>query len=136
MRTINVSADDIRVMLHLLGVTIWLGGQILMLGLLPVLRGLGGNAPQKAAGAFGRVAWPAFALIIITGMWNVFAVDMANVSTGWSMVFGFKFLLVIVTGIAAWLHQRTDSPAIRGATGGIGFIAALAAFALGVLMSH
>jgi len=117
MKTINFSADDLRTMLHLLGVTVWLGGQILMLGLLPVLRGLGGDAPKKAAAGFGRVAWPAFVLIIITGIWNVFAVDMANVSFGWSMVFGIKFLLVIVTGLAAWLHQRTDNPAMRGATG-------------------
>lgn len=136
MKTINFSADDLRTMLHLLGVTVWLGGQILMLGLLPVLRGLGGDAPKKAAAGFGRVAWPAFVLIIITGIWNVFAVDMANVSFGWSMVFGIKFLLVIVTGLAAWLHQRTDNPAMRGATGGIGFVAALVALVLGVLMSH
>ena len=136
MRTINFTLDDLRTILHLLGVTVWVGGQILMLGLLPVLRGIGGDAPAKAAAGFGRVAWPAFALIFITGMWNVFAVDMADVSFGWSMTFGFKFLLVLISGAAAFLHQRTNKPAMRGATGAIGFVTALAALVLGALMSH
>lgn len=133
---INFTSDDVRVILHLLGVIVWLGGQVMMLGLLPVLRQAGGDVPKAAAIAFGRVAWPAFLLIIITGMWNVFALDMTNASTGWSMAFGFKFLLVIISGVAAWVHQRARTPSIKAMTGGLGFVTSLGALVLGALMAH
>jgi len=133
----SLSADTIRIFLHVLAVTVWLGGQIVMLALLPVLRGAGVEGlPAKAAQAFQRVAWPAFALAFVTGIWNILAVEMADASSGYNAVFGIKFLLVIVSGAAAWVHSKTDNPAVRGATGGIGFLAALVAMFLGFVMAH
>ena len=136
MKTINFGADDVRTILHLLGVAVWLGGQILMLGILPVLRKIGGDAPKQVAAGFGRVAWPAFVLLIVTGIWNLLSVDMAEVSLGYNIAFGIKLLLVVVTGGAAWIHQQTETPAIKAMTGGLGFVAALAALVLGVMMAH
>lgn len=133
---INLGVHEIRTFLHLLAVVVWVGGQIVMLGLLPALRKIGGDAPKQAAAAFGRVSWPFFGLAVVTGVWNFLAVDPSDASTGWNIAFGIKFLLVIITGGAAFVHQRTNNPALRGATGGIGFIAALGAMALGVLMAH
>jgi len=49
---IEFGLDQIRTLLHLVGVSVWFGGQILMLGLLPVLRKLGGDAPRQAAAGF------------------------------------------------------------------------------------
>lgn len=136
MTGIEFGADQIRTILHLLGVSVWLGGQIVMLGLLPALRKLGGDAPKQVAAAFGRVSWPAFGLTIVTGIWNILAIDLADVTTGYNAVFGIKMLLVVTTGLAAAMHQSTDKPAIRGITGGIGFIAAVLAFVLGITMAH
>jgi len=136
MRGIEFGADQIRTILHLLGVTVWLGGQIVMIGLVPALRKLGGDTTKVAAAAFGRVAWPAFGLVVVTGIWNLLAVDLSDVTTGYNAVFGIKMILVLVTGAAAALHQNTTSPAMRGATGGLGFAAALAALVLGVAMAH
>jgi putative copper export protein len=133
---IDFGADQIRTISHLLGVTVWLGGQIVMLGLLPVLRKLGGDVPKQAAAAFGRVAWPAFGLTVVTGIWNMMALDFANVSSGYNAVFGIKMLLVILTGLAAGMHQSTDKAAVRGITGALGFAAAVGAFILGVAMGH
>ena len=48
--------DSIRVFLHLLGVAGWVGGQIVMVGLLPLLRSLGPDVPRIAAVRFARVA--------------------------------------------------------------------------------
>lgn len=127
---------ETRIVLHLLGVAVWLGGQILMLGLLPVLRSLGGDAPQRAAQGFGRVAWPAFALTVVTGIWNMFAIDVAAVSTGWHVALGIKFMLVIVTGACAFAHQRSTTARMRGITGALGLIATLVALVLGVALSH
>ena len=132
----NLNADTIRIFLHVLGVTVWIGGQIVMLGLLPTLRALGGDVPKQVAAAFGRVSWPAFGLIVVTGIWNILAVDLGDVSTGYNMAFGIKMLLVVITALAAGMHQTTDKPSIRGITGGIGFIAAVAAFILGIGMAH
>lgn len=136
MTGISFGTDQIRTALHLLAVIVWLGGQIMMLGLLPVLRSVGGDVPKRAAAAFGRIAWPAFALAVATGIWNILAVDLGDVTTGYNMAFGIKMLLVVTTGLAAALHQSTDKAAIRGLTGALGFLAALAAFVLGVAMGH
>lgn len=133
---INFGSDQIRIILHLLAVIIWLGGQIVMLGLLPVLRNAGADIPAAAARAWSRIAWPAFAVAVVTGIWNILAVDLGNVSSGYNAIFGIKMLLVVITGLAAALHQSTDKPALKGLTGALGFIAALLAMIFGVLMGH
>jgi len=132
MRDASFDTDTIRIFLHVLGVTIWVGGQIVMLSLLPVLRkaeveGL----PARAAQAFQRVAWPAFGLAFITGIWNIFAVDMGDTTTAYSVVFGIKFLLVVLSGIAAYAHAQAERAALKGMMGAIAFASALGAMILG-----
>lgn len=136
MKDINFGADELRTLLHLAGAAVWFGGQIVMLGLLPTLRRLGGEAPKSVAAAYGRVAWPAFGLLVATGIWNILAVDLSDVSTGYNAAFGIKMIAVVVTGFAAWIHQTTDKVAVRGITGGIGFAGAIGAVILGVAMAH
>lgn len=136
MTDISFGADELRTSLHLLAVIIWLGGQIVMLGILPVLRSVGGDVPKRAAAAFGRIAWPAFAVAIATGIWNILAIDLGDVTTGYNAAFGIKLLLVVATGVCAAVHQSTDKPAIRGITGAVGFLASVGAFVLGVAMGH
>jgi hypothetical protein len=51
-------------------------------------------------------------------------------------VFGSKMILVVVTGVAAAMHQSTNKPAIRGVTGALGFAASIGAFVLGATMGH
>jgi putative copper export protein len=137
MRDVNFSIDTIRIFLHILGVTVWVGGQVVMLSLLPVLRSAGVEGlPAKAANAFQRVAWPAFGLAFITGIWNIMEVDMSDTTTAYSMTFGIKFLLVIVSGVAAWIHAKSTKPSIKGMTGGLGFLASLGALILGFALTH
>ena len=62
-----VSWDTIRLFLHVLAATVWVGGQITLAALVPVLRRLGAELPRSAARAFNRVAWPAFGVLILTG---------------------------------------------------------------------
>jgi len=136
VRSFDIDGDTLRIVLHLIGVAVWLGGQIVLLGLLPALRKIGGDAPRQVAAAYGRVAWPAFGLLVVTGIWNILAVDLSDVTTGYNAAFGIKMILVVVTGIAAWVHQRTDNVALRGITGGVGFVAALGALLVGVAMAN
>lgn len=136
MRDTSFDADTIRIFLHVLAVTIWVGGQVVMLSLLPVLRkaeveGL----TARAAQAFQRVAWPAFGLAFVTGIWNIIAVDMSDTTTAYSVVFGIKFLLVVLSGIAAYAHAKSDKAAIKGMMGAIGFVSALGAMILGYALN-
>ncbi len=129
-----VDVDSIRIFLHLLGVTGWIGGQILMVGLLPLLRSLGPDAPRLAAARFARVAWPCFGLAIATGLWSLLGVDLAERDTGYLTALLVKLLLVGLSGAAAAIHSATKSPALRGATGALGGLAALGALFAGAVL--
>lgn len=125
--------DTFRISLHVLAVTVWVGGQILVAALVPVLREIGHDAPRKVAARFGQVAWPFFGLAVVTGIWNLLEVPSGS-TTEYQTTLGVKILLVVASGFAAFVHTRTPSPAVRGATGGIGLVAALGALVLGVML--
>ena len=129
-----VDVDSIRIFLHLLGVAGWIGGQMLMVGLLPLLRSLGPDVPRLAAARFARVAWPCFGLAIATGVWSLLAVDLAGRDTGYLTALLVKLLLVGLSGAAAAIHSATKSPALRGATGALGGLAALGALFAGAVL--
>ncbi len=44
-----VSWDTVRLFLHVLAATIWVGGQLTLAALVPVLRRFGGEVPRAAA---------------------------------------------------------------------------------------
>ena len=57
---LSVSWDTIRLFLHVLAATIWVGGQLVLAALVPVLRRFGSEAVTAVARQFNRVAWAAF----------------------------------------------------------------------------
>ena len=123
--------NTIRIFLHLLGVAGWVGGQVLLLGLMPVLRHIDSEAPRIAAERFRRVAWPCLALAVITGIWGLAEVDLSVQSDGYLSVLLVKLLLVGASGASAAIHSITRSVVLRGATGAISFMSALGALFLG-----
>ncbi len=123
-----IDVDSIRVFLHLLGVAGWIGGQMVMVGLMPLLRTLGPDAPRLAAARFARVAWPCFGLAIATG------IDLGDRDTGYLTALLVKLLLVGLSGAAAAIHSTTRSAALRGATGALGALAALGALFAGAVL--
>ncbi len=125
--------DTLRVTLHLLGVTVWIGGQVLMGALVPVLRSISSDAPRRAAQRFGRLAWSAFGLAIVTGIWSMLTLEGSQ-SAEYNTTLGVKLLAVMFSGLAAFVHTRTPSPAVRGASGGIALLAAVVALFLGVML--
>lgn len=125
----------VRLSLHILAACIWLGGQIVVAGLLPTLRTLGDDAPRKIARAFGRLSWPAFWLLVLTGFWNYAAVHGSTQSSSWNAAFGIKMVMVIAAGVGVFVHTRASTPRARGIFAGIGTTATLAAMVLGVLIS-
>ena len=97
--------DNTRNLLHLIGVIVWVGGLILMGALMPVVKQLGPEVAPKLARQFSRVAWPAFYLAILTGLWNLGS-DWADSDNSWRIVISIKLLLVAITGLTAWYHLK------------------------------
>jgi putative copper export protein len=126
--------DGIRVSIHVLAATVWVGGQLTLAGLVPTARGLGEGAAKALAQAFARIQWPAFAVLVITGFWNVSATH-AGQPRAWQVVLGVKIAVVLIAGVAAWLHSRAGTKAGLAAWGAITALASVAALALGVFLA-
>ncbi|MDP7550127.1 MAG: hypothetical protein QF896_02900 [Acidimicrobiales bacterium] len=131
----DLGLSEIRLFLHLLGVAGWVGGQLTMAAMVPVLRRLDPDAPRIAANRFGRVAWTFFALAVSTGIWNLFEVSLSSRDTAYLTTLLIKLLLVGLSGGAAAVHSYTSSIAVRGFTGALGVVAALGALLMGVVLS-
>jgi putative copper export protein len=124
-----------RLILHVLAATIWVGGQFTLAGLLPTIRSLGDDAPKKVARAFGRLLWPAYAVLVVTGFWNISALGVKDATTAWKTVLMVKIVVVVVAGVAVFLHQRATSRPALAVWGSIGGLASVAALCLGVFLA-
>jgi putative copper export protein len=131
---LSVSWDTIRLFLHVLAATVWVGGQLTLAAVVPVLRRLGADVPRAAARRFNQVAWPAFAVLVATGSWNVFAVR-AHVHGSYQITLIVKLAVVAVSGVTAALHARARSAAGLAVFGALTGVSALAALFLGVLLA-
>ena len=127
--------DTVRLTLHVLGATVWVGGQIVMTGLVGPSRGLGAEAPKTLARAFARLAWPAYVLLLVTGVWNVTAVHYSSQDSAWKAVLMAKIAVVIVAGVAVYLHQRATGKAQLALWGSVGGLASVAALVMGILLA-
>jgi putative copper export protein len=130
-----VSWDTVRLFLHVLAATIWVGGQLTLAALVPALRGLGAEIPRAAARRFNQVAWPAFAVLIVTGSWNVIAVR-SQVTGSYETTLIVKLVVVAVSGLTAALHSRAKSAAGLAVFGALTGISALAALFIGILLAE
>jgi len=102
-----------RLFLHILAASVWVGGQIVMAGILPTTRRLEPESRVAVATAFGRVAWIALAVAVLTGLWNVMAIPMDELPHPWVEL---HLLAVLVTaamdeaGKSAWCRERGVYP--------------------------
>ena len=124
-----------RLTLHVLAATVWVGGQLVLAGLIKTVRGLGADAPKRVAAAFGRLSWPAYWLLIATGVWNYLAINHAAASATWNVVFGVKMACVAVAGIGSYRHTKATTPRARGVWAGLGTLGSILALVLGVAIS-
>lgn len=129
------AVEVVRLGLHVLAATVWVGGQIVMLGLVPVARSLGGDAPKRLAQAFARLAWPAYALLWITGFWNISTFTFKDQSTAWKAVLGVKVAVVALAGVATLLHSRSRSRTALAVWGSVAGVASIAALFMGIALA-
>lgn len=127
--------DTVRLSLHVGAAAVWVGGQIVVGGLVPTVRTLGGDATAKVARTFARIAWPAFLVLVGTGVWNVLAMGNGNGNRDWQTVLGVKIAVVVVAAAAVGIHQRATTARTRGIAGGLGLLCSLGALVLGVVLA-
>ncbi len=124
--------DTLRIFLHVISASIWVGGQLTLAAMVPTLRGLGGEAPRRVAQAFARVSWPAYAVAVVTGLWNVVLIPLDELAHPWIEL---KVLAVAVSGAGAALHQvARENRALAAAGGATALVGGVAAMYLGVLV--
>ncbi len=126
--------ETVRLFLHIMAASVWVGGQLVLAALVPVLKAHDPALPKVAARAFNRVAWPAYWLLVATGLWNI-AAEQAEAPTGWSSVLAAKVAVVALSGAAAWLHTRATTPRGLATWGAVSGLSALSAVYLGVVLA-
>lgn len=129
-----VNWDTLRLFLHVLAATIWVGGQITLAALVPALRHLGAEILRAAARRFNQVAWPAFGILVITGVWNIVAVR-SQITGSYETTLVVKLIVVVVSGASAALHARSRSTAGLAVFGSLTGVSALAALFLGIMLA-
>lgn len=128
-----VTWQTARLFLHVLAATVWVGGQLTLAALVPALRGYDRDVIRAAARRFGLAAWPAFAVLVATGVWNVFAVPVSDGAYRTTLV--VKLVAVALSGVTAFLHARATTRAGLATFGALAGLTALAALFLGILLS-
>jgi len=131
---LDITTAHVRLFLHVLAATIWVGGQFTLAGLVPVLRPLGPDATRAAARRFNVLAWPAFAVLVVTGVWNLTAVHVGNASTEYLVTLFVKLAAVGVSGAGAAVHILGRSKAALAVGGALSSLGAIVALFLGVVL--
>ena len=126
--------DGIRLSLHVLAAAVWVGGQLTLAGLVPAARGLGEGAPKTIARAFARIQWPAYGVLVVTGLWNVSAVH-AGQPHSWQIVLGVKIVVVALAGLGALLHTRATTTRGLAVWGGVTALSSIGALVIGVFLA-
>jgi putative copper export protein len=122
-----ITWDTVRIFIHVIAATVWVGGQLTLAALVPGLRAVAPDAPRVVARRFNQVAWTAYGVLIVTGLWNIAAVDPV-----WDSDYGhtlmIKIGLVAVSGLTALLHTLAKSRAglaVWGAASGLSALAVI-----------
>lgn len=131
---LEVGLETVRMFLHVLAATIWVGGQLVLAALVAPLRRHSAQSPGVAARAFNRVAWSAYAVLVVTGLWNI-AAEWGGADAAWRTTLWVKLAAVAASGLTAFLHTRADTPRGRAVWGALTGLTALVALFLGVLLA-
>ena len=129
------AAEGVRLALHVLAATIWVGGQFTVAGLLPTVRSFGEEAPKAVARALARLLWPAYAVLVATGFWNVSTFTVGRAPSAWKAVLVAKIVVVAAAGISVFAHQRSKTVRGKAVFGALGALTSVAALVLGVFLA-
>ncbi|MGA1565326.1 MAG: hypothetical protein ACO39Q_03875 [Ilumatobacteraceae bacterium] len=134
MNDLTSLSDTIRLSVHILAASIWVGGQVVVGSAVGALRRNHHDALNPLARSFGRVAWPAYALVVLTGMWSLAVIDVTQTSTGYQVATLIKVLVALASGAAATVHSYGSSKVAKAFGGAVASLTAVASLVLGVLI--
>lgn len=129
-----LTVDTVRLSLHVLAATVWVGGQLTLAGLVPGLRALGDDAPRTVARRFNRIAWPAYGVLVATGVWNLLELPVGDFDVEWQVTLMVKITVVALAGVSAAVHAGARSRAALAAFGALGGVTSVAAVVLGIML--
>ena len=133
---ISPTLESFRIFLHILAVAVWVGGQIVLAGLVPAIRTSAPEALPKVAQAFARVAWPAMIVIVFTGMWGLTSSSASDSDTEYMVTFAVKMVMVFIAIAATIVHSQGSSKAAKAIGGALGLLGSLLAAYAGILLAH
>lgn len=132
---LSPNGDTIRIFLHVIAASVWVGGQITVAGIVPAMRRTHPESTKTLAQAFGRVAWPAFGLTVVTGMWSLMAEDITATSSAYQATVLLKIGLAVLSGVFAAVHTVGKTKAALAIGGALGALTAIAAMFLGIMLN-
>jgi hypothetical protein len=106
-----------------------------MMGLVGPSRAFGAEAPKALARAFARMAWPAYAVLVVTGFWNVSTFHWSAQTSAWKAVLIVKIVVVAAAGAGAALHARATTRTSIAVWGSVTGLASVAALVMGILLA-
>jgi putative copper export protein len=126
----TIDLEVIQKTLHILAVTIWVGGQLVFIALMGPLQRTAPAAIAPVARAYAWVSWPAFGVLILTGGWMLSGAG--EESDAFRTTLMVKLVLVALSGLGAALHTFAKNPTLKGIWATVGLVSALGAVLLGV----
>lgn len=125
----------VRLSLHVTAAAVWVGGQITLGGLVPTVRRAGAEVTTAVARQFARLAWPAYVVLVGTGIWNIVATHPSHQTSAWKAVLSAKVAVVVLSGAAAFAHQRARGRRALAVWGALAGLSSLSAVVMGVALS-
>lgn len=124
----------IRLFIHVVSASVWVGGQIALAGIVPSLRRSHPTATSTVATSFARVAWPAFVVAVLSGVWSLMAIDITSSSSAYQATVLLKIAVAIASGVFAAIHAVGRTKLALALGGALGALCAVLAMFLGVLL--
>ncbi len=131
---LSPTADTIRLFLHVLSASIWVGGHVVMGFAAKPLSDLAPDARGTFTRAYSAVVWPAFVVVFATGIWNLVEVDITNTDSAYQVTVLLKITVAIASAVFAAVEQFGRTRVVIAIGGALGALSALAAVFLGVLL--
>lgn len=131
---ISPDLDSLRLFLHVLAASIWVGGQIVLGALVPRLRAIHPDNGKALARGFARAAWPAFGLAVVTGIWSILDEPISDLSTEYRATLALHVVLAVLAGSSAAVHSFGRSKIALALGGAIGLLSSVGALFLGILL--
>ena len=131
---LSPTLDTLRLFLHVLAASIWVGGQFVLAGLVPSIRATNRELLPRIARQFARLSWPAFAIVVLTGMWSLAEVNLGAMDTDYQVTVFLKILFAMISATAAVIHSVGQTKAAKAVGGAVTLLAGTLAMFLGLLL--